>query len=185
MHFTLLLCLYYRSGIKTQLVWQSSQNVIFVTGSPRCDALFFPTELINKQFICCYRFLLIVTKDSGKHTHCSSRIDTKRMATGWTTNVIVPFLLILHKVVPLLTRPPFYQCKWNLACKLPVMSSGHQARGNSALSLSNSTVPQEIITVHDCELIQKELYGAFVPSLLWTFALGRQGNISQIAPLPI
>lgn len=63
---------------------------------------------------------------------------------------------------------------------LPVMSSGHQVRSDSAFSLSNSTVSQEIVTVHDCQLIQKELNGAFTPSLLWTFALERQENISEL-----
>ncbi len=55
--------------------------------------------------------------------------------------------------------------------KPPVMSPGHQTGGDPALSLAHTTVPQEVVTVHDCQLIQKELDGALTPPLVWTFAL--------------
>lgn len=53
------------------------------------------------------------------------------------------------------------------------MSSCDKAGRHTAFPLPDSTVAEEIITVHHSQLIKKELYGAFTPPFLWTFTLQR------------
>ncbi len=65
--------------------------------------------------------------------------------------------------------------------KPPVMSPGHQTGGDPALSLAHTTVPQEVVAVHDCQLVQKELDGALTPPLVWTFALRETRNLTVTA----
>lgn len=53
------------------------------------------------------------------------------------------------------------------------MSPGHQVWDHPTFPLSNSTVPKEVIAVHQGQLVQEELNGALAPSYLRTLALGR------------
>lgn len=57
------------------------------------------------------------------------------------------------------------------------MSPSHQGRGHPAFPLSDATVTQEVVAVHQGQLAQEELDGALAPPFLRTLALReRQGS---------
>lgn len=75
------------------------------------------------------------------------------------------------------------------------MSPRHQAGRHPALPLSHATVAQEVVAVHQGQLVQEQLHGALAPPFLRTFALPvkedesegkrRRGRGASASPAPV
>lgn len=62
-------------------------------------------------------------------------------------------------------------CTGNKKTQEPVMAPCHQAGRHPAFPLSDATVAEEVVAVHNGQLAQEELNGALAPALLWTLPL--------------